>query len=265
MNDVKTCSPDHKHNEASTCYVLHRCRCEPCKRDHAAREMRRTKLKAYGRWDPPYVDAGPAREHVNALRARGLGPKSIAKLAGVSTTSVRTLIYGREDYQNGIHGPRHGEVLKRIARAKSEKILAVAPSLEQLHRNAHVPARATVRRVQALIAIGWSMSAIAAAAGVDFGSLARTMNRYARARRRDDILVRPTTAIAIASCYDRLSLTAPPQETRAQKITASRMRNLGAARKWPVPMDWEAVDNDFDRVHAVRRSAAESPAQEESA
>ncbi len=253
---VQVCPPDHRHAEVATCYVIHRCRCEPCRHANSARERRRAKLKAYGRWESPYVDAQPAREHVLRLRASGVGYKSIANLAGVSVTSVRALIYGREDYIDGGHGPRHGEHLKRISRDKAERLLALNPTMEQLPRSAHRPARGTVRRVQALIAMGWTIRAIAEAADVDYGSLTRTLRRYEKAKsHRNRVLIRPETIVAVERAYNTLSVTLPSAATHRERISVARMRNIGERNGWPLPMDWEAVDNDFDRHNAVRRSS----------
>ena len=38
-------------------------------------------------------------------------------------------------------------------------------------------------------------------------------------------------------------------------LPLSRARNIGAQRGWPLPMDWEAFDNDFDRPTNIQRSA----------
>lgn len=250
------CPDDHKHDAAATCYVLHRCRCAKCRMANSQRERTRTRLKAYGRWENPYVDAAPVRAHVESLRARGFGYKTIAQLAGVSTTGVRALLYGREDYQNGSTGPRHGEQLQRIGRDKAEKILALEPTLEQHPRSAHVPALGTVRRIQALIAHGWSQSQIARQTGVDIQVSSRLLKAARDSRTLARHLIRASTALAIANHYDRLSITPPPTDTHQQRISVARSRNRAAAAGWPMPMDWEAVENDFDRQYPVRRSAS---------
>ena len=239
------CPSDHRHGEVGTCYVLHKCRCEGCRSGNAAREGRRTTLKAYGRYVLPWVPAGPVRDHVEFLRSHGMGYKAIARRAGIGPTGVRTLIYGREDYlSGGGTGPRHGEVLQHVGREKAQRILAVQPTLENLPAVAHVPARATVRRLQALIAHGWSMTRLGRELGWG-ASCSQILRRYEAARQGS--LVRASTVLAVIELYDRLSVRVPPMETRWQRAAVTRVRKYAAARGWPNPWDWEAVDNDFER------------------
>jgi hypothetical protein len=253
------CPPEHRHAEVGTCYVIHRCRCTPCRELNGARERERNRLKAYGRYDKGLVDAAPVRAHVEFLRSSGMGYKTIAARAGVGTTGVRTLIYGREDYVDGGKGPRHGEMLKQVARVKAEKILAVQPTLENLPQIAHVSARGTIRRVRALIAFGWSQTAIAAAVGVDEGTLSLVMRRYAAAESRGRaarVKVRASTARAMVRAYEQMSSTPPPRDDWQSRINYSRSVRIGRERGWPLPMDWEAFDNEFERIAPINRSVA---------
>jgi hypothetical protein len=92
------------------------CRCAPCRAANRAAENQRTKLIAYGRWQP-YVDAGPAREHVRQLAARGIGWKQAAMLAGVPTGAMSKLLYG---------GPGGRPPSQRVRPGTAAAILAVA-------------------------------------------------------------------------------------------------------------------------------------------
>ncbi len=60
-----------------------------------ARRARRTawdrhkrRMVAYGRWRPPYVDAGPARQRLQELQAAGIGWRRAAELAGLDKSIV---------------------------------------------------------------------------------------------------------------------------------------------------------------------------------
>lgn len=236
------CPTDHRHGRTGTCYVVHKCRCAGCREGNAARERRRTRLKAYGRYDNGLVGATPVRAHVYELQAYGIGYMRAARLAGVQPRAVAALIYGRQE-----SGPRKGEMLKRIKRETAEKILAVQPVLENLGDRALTPGRGTRRRLQALVALGWSMSRLADELGMARSNFGRMMTSR---------MVRAETARAVAALYDRLSNTRPPEDEWRDRQAASRARSYARARGWPVPMDWEAVDNDFDRHAPVRRSAA---------
>lgn len=90
-----------------------------------------------------------------------------------------------------------------------------------------------VRRLQALMRIGWSMRALAAEVGVYESTLQEAL-RTADTRQ----FVRSTLAAAVVDAYDRLHLTSP--EGRG----ASRARATAATRGYAPPLAWDDIDND---------------------
>jgi hypothetical protein len=134
------------------CYSLDQCRCRPCVDAVTSYERTRTRQTAYGRWQP-YVDASPARQHVEELRAAGMGLKLIARHSGVAHGALAKLIYG--DAQ------RRLAPSKRIRPETERKILAVQATIDTLGATVHVDATGTRRRLQALVAVGWSQSQLA--------------------------------------------------------------------------------------------------------
>lgn len=231
------CPPDHKHAESGVCYVKHRCRCEECRAARAAAERRRHRLIAYGRYDNGLVDAAPAREHLLQLRAFGMGYATIAKAAGVGTTVTRTLLYGREDYQNGVQGPRHGEVKKRISRANAEAILAVKPDIENMAGGALIPARGVHRRLQALVARGWSQSKLAERIGIHPTNFTALMQRG---------LVKVSTHREVAALFEELWDQLPPHTQWHDAAAFTRTLGFAKARRWLPPMAWDDIDNDVE-------------------
>lgn len=245
------CPPDHRHSEVTTCYCLHRCGCEDCKRGNRERERARRKLQAYGRWDSGLVDADPVRAHLAELSEFGIGWMRAARLAGVSRSIVRGLVWGREEPE------RRGEMQKRVSRRTAERLLAVKPVLENVGDGAKISARGTVRRLRALVAIGWSQQKLAHLLGQETTNLNRLMTRYAaRGSRgwRKAVMTTAGTARAVAALYDELCMTAPPCEEWRDRISCSRSRRYAAERGWPLPMDWEA--GDIDGISSMTRSAA---------
>jgi hypothetical protein len=231
------CPADHKHANASTCYIQHQCRCEPCCEAHAARERNRQRQKAYGRFDTGLVDAEPVRQHVLALAEYGIGYKRIAELAGVGITGVRSLIWGRQD-----PGPRYGEIPKRVAREKAEKILAVQPIVENLGARQSVPATGTHRRVQALVARGWSISRIGRELGWDTGNFHAMLHREH---------VGATTHRDVATAYERMWNAEPPRSTHREKIAYSRSLGFAKRHGWLPPLAWDDIDHDPTPEHDV--------------
>lgn len=225
--DRKVCPPDHKHAETTTCYIQHQCRCDECSEMNRARQNRRDRLIAYGRYDSGLVDAAPARSHVLRLSEQGLGYKRVAQLAGLHTTTLRILVSGRED------GPRKGELAKRIKRGTAEKILAVEATVDVLGARAAVPAAPYVRRLQALVALGWSQSELARRIGSNPSNFRYLHDYEAAGSHRHRVTMGARTARRIVALYDEISNQAPPETTHRERLTASRTRNF--ARRPPRP------------------------------
>lgn len=76
------------------------------------------------------TESAPVREHIAQLRAAGMGILEIAAAAGVSKTTLRALIYGRDDYVGGIKGPRHGKIPTYIATINATRILSVSATAQ---------------------------------------------------------------------------------------------------------------------------------------
>lgn len=126
------------------CYVLDRCRCEPCReanREYAREHARRSA--------PAYVDASRAREHLADLSRQGVGLKTVAKLTGLSHGGLSKLVYGSPGRPPS-------------ARIRPETERTILGLLAHNVANAtHVDSGPTLRTIDELIARGWTRSAIA--------------------------------------------------------------------------------------------------------
>ena len=231
---MSVCGQDHKHASSSTCYIIHKCRCRPCTDEQAARARARTRAKLYGRWIDPYVNAEPVREHVQMLQASGMGWKRIAEVTGVGNTAISQLIYGRKGSNSD---PRKGEPLKRVLAVKAEKILAVQPQLENLKPGALVDPTGYRRRVQALVANGWSLSKLADRLGMQVGNFCVSITRG-----------RVTVGhhMGMVRIYDELWNVSPPNESWHEKSAVTRSKNMARARGWLPPLAWDDIDSDVE-------------------
>jgi transcriptional regulator with XRE-family HTH domain len=196
-----------------------RCRCAACRAANtdAMREWRRR--KAYG--VASFVDAVPVRAHVRQLQAAGLGWIRIAELAGVSRSVIAELLYGTA----------HREPTKRVRPTTARQILAVTATLGVLADAAHIDATGTRRRLQALVAIGWSQSELARRLGVLPSNFPYLLDRDQ---------VRAATARAVVALYDQLWNAPPPDENARW-----RARRLAEAKGWLPPLAWddETIDD----------------------
>jgi hypothetical protein len=204
------------------CYTLDRCRCFPCAAAVREYEQNRVRQHAYGRWDN-YVDATPAREHVRALMDAGMGWKRIAAAAGVASSSMWKLLYGQKK-ADGTQA-----VSRRIVKANAEKLLAVRLDLAD---GACVSSLGATRRIQALVALGWSQSKLAG--HLDIGPANFTPLAHGR---REAVTVAHDRAVRVL--YEELSMRRPPEAEWRDKIAAARSRNYAKARGWLPPLAWD--------------------------
>jgi len=174
----------------------------------------------YGQWEP-YVDAGPAREHLQALSRAGIGWKRAAELSGVSTGAVSKLLFG---------GPGDRAPSRRIRPETAAAILAVALSPASLSPGSLVAAAGTRRRLQALVAIGWPQSQLARRLGMSPSNFGDVLGRGQ---------VTAGTARTVQGLYDRLWNRPPAETDQRSRISAARARNYASARGWPPPMAWD--------------------------
>jgi hypothetical protein len=195
------------------------CRCRACTEVRRVTEAQRKRLIAYGQWQP-FVDAGPAREHVRALARCGIGWKRAAALAGVPNGSMSRLMFG-----TSTRAPS-----KRIRPETERRILAVRPSPEALSPGHPVDATATRRRVQALVAVGYSRTFVA-------GRLGRTGANFLTTLSRQQVTA--ATALAVRALYDELWDVPPPELDRWARSSVARAKNMARANRWPPPQAWD--------------------------
>ncbi len=98
-----------------------------------------------------------------------------------------------------------------------------------------VDARGTRRRLQALVALGWSATRIATRLDVTHDQIFH----WLAAER-----VTNTTEARVTALYERMSATAPPTATYGDRISRTRARNHAARQGWAPPLAWDDIDTD---------------------
>ncbi|MEN1976879.1 hypothetical protein [Cellulomonas olei] len=225
----KSCShpiANHQHGTHAM-YVHDACRCPACSAANARYEQDRARRNAYGRSD--LVDAGPVREHIAALSTAGVGLKRITAVSGVSGGVLTKLVYGT-GRADGTRRPPSA----RVHRATADRILAVTPA--DVAASAEVDAIGTRRRLQALTALGWSVSRIATDFGLDRQALDAAL------RGRPKVLAR--TADAVRAAFDAIGDRRAPDATHREKIAAARARARAEAAGWAPPAAWDPEQLD---------------------
>jgi transcriptional regulator with XRE-family HTH domain len=197
MADTRT------HGVRST-YVAGGCRCDAC----CAANTR------YAKWRELHgtvlVDSTPARDHIAALRAAGVGRREIARRARLARSVVNRLA--------GV------DRSKPAARVRPETLAAIlAVTVDDLAPATVVDALGTRRRLQALISIGWTQTDLAHRTGL----LLSTVNALVNERWAN---VQHGTHLRVCRVFDELSGT-PGRSDRA--------RAMAARRRWAPPLAWD--------------------------
>lgn len=220
----------HDHGDASM-YVHHKCRCDVCKAGNRDRENARRRAKLYGR--DHLTDAEPTRQHVRELMAHGMGIKRIAAVAGIHAPRIGDLLYGR-----GGKDPRPPR--KKVSKAFEAKLLAVKLDLAD---GANTDNLGSIRRLRALVAMGWSQSRLARRLDMDPANIGPIIRGD-----RFEILVSTTKRIEVL--FNELWDQAPPAATHHQKISVSRSKAYAKAHGWVTAAAWDDIDDPREKPKA---------------
>lgn len=219
----------HQHGTYEA-YKRDRCRCTPCCRANSRYSKTTAHRKATGRGN--LVDAAAARAHVEQLLAAGLTVGQIERRSGMNRTAVRKLI-----------GDLPGKPASvRVRRDAAAAVLAVRPEQVGTETGGLVDGTGTARRVQALVALGWTMAGIAARIGMTPANF----TPVAHGRRT----ITPRTRRAVADVYDELWDQQPPVSRGT-----SFARSYAARRQWVPPLAWDddTIDDPAATPAAVLR------------
>lgn len=205
-------------------YKLDRCRCYTCAWAVSEYNRNRKERIAAGTWRD---DTGPVRVHVRSLMAAGMGYKRVAAKAGVNKSTLAWILYGCGS-RPATATTRH-DIAQRLLTVE----LDIAPGTP-------VEATGTLRRVQALVALGHTLTSIAEAIGWTVQNFSFLIHEAAVPYTRR---VEARTAAAVSKLYDRWSMTRP------EGPAADRARARAARDGWAPPLAWD--DDDLDDVLAV--------------
>lgn len=182
-------------------------------------ESHRNRMMAYGRWESIKVDAAPVRDHYRALLASGMSRNQVSRVSGVKVDQLDNLLRASKD--------RGDQSARTVFSRTADRILAVpVPVSHQVWRTAadgqRVDPTGTSRRLQALVAIGYTQRVLAARLGVLEANMPPIVNGTR--------LVTAGVARKVAGLFNELQL-APGDSVRA--------RNMAARRGWVSPLAWD--------------------------
>jgi transcriptional regulator with XRE-family HTH domain len=226
MTDLFECPTDHKHDLTTTCYSAHHCRCTSCRAAASLIRTTRKRLEAYGRLGPLVVPTAPVRAHIRRLYDAGVPVQVMAELSGVAASTANLVLFGTSSRSPGT---------TMLAKTANRLLSIDFESATQLP-TVIVSSTPTIRRLQALMCVGWSQPRIAARVGMTQQGLSRLMLMSTTTTKRMHDLV--------ADVYEQMWNVHPATDTLAQKISVTVAKNVASSRRWLPPMAWDDIDND---------------------
>lgn len=214
--------------------------CSKCDRDAVSNGFCKThymgwryRQHGYGKWDSvsKYTPAAPVQEHVNALRAAGIGLRRLVELSGLPRRTI---------FEVSRREPKR--VLKTTAEALMTIPMPSTPHDELVMDNVFIPATGTARRLQALNALGYSGYEIARLLGY------ASQNNFSEVTRGRRTKVTARIARLVDGLYRELQMTPGPSD-RAR--AAARRRGFVSPFAWDDETidDPDAQPNIGDRIH----------------
>lgn len=216
-----------RHMPSTTCYQKCQCRCDECRaaRSKYAKKWRLMKERKID----PYVDAAPARKHVEMLMRCGMSHGTVAIAAGMENSGLSRLLGVRKD----------APPAKRIRRDTERRILAV--KYTNTTGVSLVDATAAKRRLQDLALRGFGAPELGDLCGIEYHSL-----RVIRSGERRS--VRVETANAIEIMHRHLEGKEPVTTSLANRnalIAEARRRGYGPLASW------DNINNPLERAKGV--------------
>lgn len=215
----------HYHGTRNN-YLTHACRCTPCTDDATQKRDRHRRLEAYGRPRPHKVPAAAARKHIRSLLKQGMTKAEIAHHSANAHQTISRILDGQ----------------KTIINHTSESILKVT-SEDRTKPEGKTNATGTIRRVQALAAIGYPLEEQAKLAGIHPDKPRHVLKQK---------YIRAETAQAIADVFTRLQMTPNPVPSRA----ATRARAIAQINGWLPPLAWDEDLIDNPNHHGYAKDIA---------
>lgn len=140
---------------------------------------------------PRYVDADPVRTRLQGLVETNVPLRALGRVTGLSATTVRKILDGEQP---------------RVQRATAARVARLSPGDVYVNQcTGHVPRVGAARRVQALLAMGWSHHALGAAGIANSAQIIGAAGDLITVQRWRQV----------RDVFDRLSMTpGPSPETR---------------------------------------------------
>ena len=200
----------------------HQCRHQGCARRAVLAGRCRRHHELHSRWQAGgFTDAGPVRQHVRALLDAGVSLRAIHCVTGADHRALAHLIVG---------GPATGTWPQGcIPITDARRILEIPVPARPADPATDVPAVGTVRRLRALVALGYSPNALGKKLTMAVGGVRELLEAGHAA-------VDVAAARRITALFDELQMQPGPSAAAREHATE---------RGWAAPLAWDehSIDN----------------------
>lgn len=156
-----------------------------------------------------YTDGAPTRQRITNLRSTGYTMPQISEMSGISTWGLWLILDGKQ---------------LRVQRTTAAKIAAIQPN--RFQGDGWIGTLGLQRRIQALMAIGWTQTEMETRSELGRGTLSHIL--------RDRQMVRMSLARKVSAIYETLSATPGPH---------NRTKILARKKGWAPPLAWDDIDD----------------------
>lgn len=204
---------------------------------HYDREYK-TAIRSGRGWDSIYIDGTPFRKRIQEFVDAGYSFAMMEAVTGIErNTFQRQLTWGREmalEY--------HVDKLARTPLVPVWELWKQDIGLEY-----QVPKYLATRRVRSLLAYGWEMADISKASGI-------SRNGILRIYRTEDNFVMRSNLVRIDKAFRELSVLPKPDHMKTHRVKKFQ--------GYPVPFEWDDIDNPDGEKKASRRARNRLRSQE---
>lgn len=183
--------------------------------------MDSTQIRHYKKTRQPLVSTKPVRKHINALREQGATMGSIAAATGIHYQTLQRIMGSRS----------------KCYTQTAEAILNCRP--DTVNTRAFIDATGSRRRLQALMAMGWTKAQMADHMGIKPDTVTEIIN--------DQPTVTPPVAAKIKAGFSVMQMTFP-----APGRAATYTQRWAAKRGWMLPFMWD--EDEIDNPKARPRN-----------
>lgn len=176
------------------------------------------------------TSAKQARRHIAILREHHWSLRAIAAAAGVSVSAVARIAKGEQDTVN----------TRTAAKILAVDLSAVPHKPSTQTAEPFVPRIGTVRRIQALLFMGWGHQQMRAHCGLSTARLLHQQGRW----------VTRSTHDAIASMFAELAMRPGP---------SSKAQTYARQRGYASPLAWDDIDLDDAPAGLLQKSVTKAP------